>query len=314
MALCGAVVKTVFQVWTGGNVLAGNVGSDLTDLISTRINDSLTQRKVENRFASIAEIVGDRVTATLRDEFRNVAKSEQEAAILAVTQTLEQADLTDVTKAGRVIFAAGLDAARLLKSIRLFAPDVTRDLSWDATELYNVVLSQCCASIVEIADKLPSFHADGFTALLSNERQILDRLKEVLERLPMPSQEAAGSDHVEVDYRRLIVKDFDKLQLFGLDFAPQMYPLSIAYVSLAMTSWRGVADGASGLATVSRADRVTDGRDRSLEEWLKVCPRLLIQGRAGGGRPRSCSGLLCALRCVTSPVRRRRSVITSHFS
>jgi len=51
-------------VWTGGNALADNAGSDLTDLIGGQVTDALTRRKVEIRFASIAEIVGDQVVAT----------------------------------------------------------------------------------------------------------------------------------------------------------------------------------------------------------------------------------------------------------
>jgi hypothetical protein len=277
VALSAAVVKTAFGVWTGDNALAGNVSDELTDLIAGQVSDARDRQKVANRFASIAEIVGDRVAATLREEFRNVSAGEQDAAIFAVTQTLGRADLTDIGTASRAVFAAGLDAATLERSVRRLTGDATRDLSAAATDLYNVVLSQCCASIVEIADKLPRFQANAFATLLSRDAMILERIEEVLARLPMPSPEADGSDQVEVDYRRIIAKDFDRLQLFGLDFAAQWYPLSIAYVSLTMSARppadEEIADHA-GLAS----------GERSFEEWLRACPRLLIEGRAGGGK------------------------------
>jgi hypothetical protein len=272
VALGAAVAKTAFTVWTGDNPLAGNVSDELTDLIAGRVSDARDRQKVANRFASIAEIVGDRIAATMRDEFRDVDEGEQNAAVLAVTETLRRADLTDVTTASQALFAAGLDAATLERTVRRLTGNATRDLSAAGTALYDVVLSQCCASIVEIADKLPRFQADAFATLLTSDRVILERIEEVLTRLPMPSPQAAGSDQVEVDYRRVIAKDFDRLQLFGLDFAAQWYPLSIAYVSLSLSARRGA--GQDGFA----------GGERSFQAWLRDCPRLLIEGRAGGGK------------------------------
>lgn len=54
-----------------------------------------------NRFASIAEIVGDRVAATLHEEFRDVDEGEKNAAILAVEEALRRADLTNRNSASQ---------------------------------------------------------------------------------------------------------------------------------------------------------------------------------------------------------------------
>jgi hypothetical protein len=146
VALGAAVAKTAFTVWTGDNPLAGNVSDELTDLIAGRVSDARDRQKVANRFANIAEIVGDRVAATLRDEFRDVDEGEQNAAILAVTETLRRASLTDINTASSALFAAGLDAATLQRSVRRLTGNATRDLSAAGTALYDVVLSQCCAT------------------------------------------------------------------------------------------------------------------------------------------------------------------------
>lgn len=274
MALGAAVAKTAFQVWTGDSVLADNVSDELTDLIAVKVGDARDRQKVANRFASIAEIVGDRVAETMREEFRGLADGEKNAAVIAVTETLGRADLGDIGAAGKAVVAAGLDAVTLERSVRRSTLDSTKYLSAGGTAFYELVLSQCCASIVEIADKLPNFQSDSFAMLLSNDRAILERIEEVLRRLPMPSLAAAGGDQVEVRYRRMIAKDFDRLHLFGLDFAAQWYPLSIAYVSLTMAAREG--SGPDGTAPVRG--------DRSFEEWLHAYPRLLIEGRAGGGK------------------------------
>jgi len=49
------------------------------------------------------------------------------------------------------------------------------------------VLAQCSADIIEIADKLPRFQAGAFTELLRRDSQILNRLEEVIDRLPRRS-------------------------------------------------------------------------------------------------------------------------------
>jgi hypothetical protein len=142
-----------------------------------------------------------------------------------------------------------------------------RDLSWGGTGLYDRVLAQCCAYIIEIADKLPRFEAGAFTELLQRDSQILARIEEVLDRLPAPSGDDSDADRVATAYRRRIVKVFDRLELFGLDFAAQWYSLSIAYINLKVS--------------IQQESEYGGG---SFERWLAECPRLLIDGRAGGGK------------------------------
>ena len=223
----------------------------------------------------------------MREEFRGLPEGEKNAAVIAVTETLARADLNDVNTAARVIVTASLDAATLERSVRRHTRDATKYLSADGTAFYDLVLSQCCASIAEIADKLPSFQTDAFAMLLSNDRTILERIEEVLRRLPMPALDAPGDDRVEVDYRRVLAKDFDRLELFGLDFAAPWYPLSIAYVNLTMSAQHQAAGGPA-LAEFGYAapgpGPVTGPRERTFEHWLDACPRLLIEGRAGGGK------------------------------
>jgi hypothetical protein len=287
VALGAAVAKTAFKAWTGDNTLADNVSDELTDLIAGKVSDARDRHKVANRFANIAEIVGDRIADTMREEFRGLPEGEKNAAVIAVTETLARADLSNINEASKAVVAASLDAATLERSVRRFTRGSTKNLSADGTAFYYLVLSQCCASIAEIADKLPSFQSDAFAMLLSNDRTILERIEEVLTRLPMPSQQGAGVDEVEVDYRRVLAKDFDRLELFGLDFAAQWYPLSIAYVNLTMSARQQTANGpASGDVSGDGpgADAITGPGERTFEHWLHACPRLLIEGRAGGGK------------------------------
>ena len=77
----------------------------------------------------------------------------------------------------------------------------------------------------------------------------------------------SNADRVATAYRRRIVKVFDRLELFGLDFAAQWYSLSIAYINLKVS-----------------VRQASDYGGEAFEGWLTECPRLLIDGRAGGGK------------------------------
>ena len=82
---------------------------------------------------------------------------------------------------------------------------------------------------------------------------------------------------LEVAYRQRIAKQCDRLELFGLNFASQWYALSTAYVKLTLT----VHDAA---ATNGPERGPAVYRSSNVEHWLAECPRLLINGRAGGGK------------------------------
>ena len=126
------------------------------------------------------------------------------------------------------------------------------------------MLEQCCGYIIVIADKLPGFQVDAFAELLRRSRQILDRQDEMLRLLPETSKDQQHAS-VDIAYRQLLIRIFDRLELLGLDFASQWYALSIAYVNLTIASAQKVS---------------TDG----FEAWIAECPRLVISGRAGSGK------------------------------
>lgn len=259
LVLCGVIVKTAFRVWIGNDPFADNLTGDLTDMIRSRVSGALEQRKIRSRFARMEEIVADRLLASLQGEFRNLDEGERNAAIIAVTETFNQARLT-----GEMLLAKDLDPLYLERYVRKFTGTTTVGLSQDGLALYDRVLAQCCAYIIELADKLPGFQRDAFAELLHRDRQILARIEDVLERLPIQSNQS-HRDRIGIAYRQRLATVLDRLELFGLDFASKWYSLSIAYVTLSF----------SGVENV--------GAD-TFQEQLGTWPRLVIQGRAGSGK------------------------------
>jgi predicted ATPase len=258
LLLCGVVVKTAFRLWTGDNAFTGNLTDDLTDMIKGRVGNALQQRKIRNHFARSEEMVADQLLATMEHEYRDLDEGERNAAIIAVTMTFERARLTD-----KQLFTVDLDRLSLYQFVRRFRGNATSGLSEGGIALYDRVLEQCCGYIIVIADQLPGFQVHGFAELLRRSRQILDRQEEVLRLLPETSRDAQHAS-VDIAYRQLLIRLFDRLELIGLDFASQ-YALSIAYVNL----------------TIASAEKI--GAD-NFEAWLADCPRLVISGRAGSGK------------------------------
>jgi hypothetical protein len=240
--------------------LADALTGDLTDLIKSRVSGVLEQRKVRSRFARMEEIVADQLLAMLTHEFRDLDEGERNAAIIAVTETFNQAKLT-----GRALVIEDLDPYFLERHVRKFQGTNTRYLSQDGTALYDRVLAQCCAYIIELSDKLPGFQADAFSELLSRDRQIMARLEDVLGRLPVRPVDSSNQSRIDVAYRQRIATTLDRLELFGLDFSSKWYSLSIAYVNLILSNvGTAVAD--------------------TFQDQIAVRPRLVIKGRVGSGK------------------------------
>ena len=259
LTLCGAVVKTAFRLWIRNDPFGDILTGDLTDMIKARVSGTLEQRKIRSRFAHMEEIVADQILAMLKTEFRNLDEGEINAAIIAVTDTFDQARLT-----GQVLVTEDLDPFFLERYVRKFRGTSTRYLSQDGSALYDRVLAQCCAYIIELADKLPGFQTDAFSELLSRDRQILARLEDVLGRLPK-SADGSEQSRIDVAYRQRTVTTLDRLELFGLDFPSRWYPLSIAYVNISLSDV-GVT--------------VTE----TFQDQITARPRLVIKGRAGSGK------------------------------
>src|SRR5579875_160642 len=288
LVLCGVVVKTAFRLWTGDGALADNLTADLTDLVRERVGSVLDQRKVRRHFEQTEELIARQLLSTLDHEYRDLDSGERDAAIIAVTTTFQRAQLTD-----QRLFSSDLDRLYLYRYVRRAAGNATAGLSEGGIELYERVLEQCCGYVIEIADKLPGFQAGAFGELLRRDRQILDRLDEVLQHFPAASRDQQQAS-VDRAYRQRIVQVFDRLELFGLDFAAQWYSLSIAYVNLSVTGGDGpqaperLADilAARAAERGGRPDDGESGRDSAdaFGVWLNFCARLIISGRAGGGK------------------------------
>ena len=260
LGLAASVVKATVRIWQGDSSVAGDVTDSVVDLVKAKVSGELDQRRAIRFFEDLEVPVAQRLHDLRKAEFRSLPENERNAAILAVGESFDSARLN-----ARDLSVHDLDPLLLERSIRKDRDRATRDLSGDGTAFYDRLVTECCTYVMEIADKLPHFEAGVFAELLARNRQILDRIDEVLERIPKWAEGSPHEARFVTACRRRIATKLDHLQVFGLDFEAQPYTLSVAYVSL-------------------RTDSQSSTVPLGVEEWLAAHSRALLVGRAGSGK------------------------------
>ncbi|GAB2828124.1 NACHT domain-containing protein [Actinoallomurus bryophytorum] len=264
LGLGAAVVKAACKVWLKDHAFAADTSAAVIDVINARVSGTRERRRVQRLFEDLEETVADKLQSTLKHEFGGLPVNERNAAVLAVTDTFDGARLVEDD-----IFAADLDPLFLERNVRAEWPDAVRDLAPPAAALYDRVLGECCAYIIEVARDLPAFDAGAFTEILRRQSQILGGVRELLDRVPglgatSPDEAFTGR------YRYQVANILDRLELFGVTAADSVrrYPLSLAYIRLRVSS--PVPDRMTGPVTVDDA--------------LARGSRLFLRGDAGSGK------------------------------
>ncbi|MFF0234031.1 NACHT domain-containing protein [Micromonospora sp. NPDC005254] len=274
VGLGASVVKNATKLWLGDKAIAADVSVDAVDAISSRLSDVLQERKLRRTFDRLADTVADKLTAFVSREFHDLAENEKAAALQAVQDTLERSPLKDYD-----LFEHDLNAAYVDKYLRRQFPQAKdlAGLSEPARALYDIVLRDCCEYIVQVSITLPQFQSNALTEILRRESDIAETLQDALARLPERS--ARGIVDFEVDYRRQVANSLDRLELFGarLEDASRRYPLSVAYISLSVTS-----ELSNGEELPAAGAEPTD--TIKVNQLLSSSRRVLLRGGAGGGK------------------------------
>lgn len=281
LLLGAAVVKTACKIWLKDNAIAANAAVSVVDIIQAKVSDVREQRRVRRLFEDLEERVADNVMSSFGNEFRNVPENERAAAVLAVRDTVDRAKLT----AG-VVFAADLAVGSLERLVRPYGRKFTETLSTDATALYDRVLYDCCAYVVEVANVLPGFQTGVFREILSRQHEIMRQIEERFDLLPMQLG-GAGAETFEPTYLRLVAKQLDKVELFGVTISDRVgdYPLSVAYVSLSIHAKRSrAAMETIGSGTMYELAAFLHSNVTSIEDALATTRRAFIRGEAGSGK------------------------------
>ncbi|GEM_PF-666798 len=245
-------------------------------------------RRAEKQFDQVAKSIAENLKNLVETEARDLAPNEANAALLAVRDSFERAGI-DV----KSLLDADLDPLNLERQVRMGASRFLESayLSSDGKYLFDLALRECCNYITEVALSLPEFRDQALRELLARESSILEIVKEVLERLPLGSQQhRTGPDsEFELRYRRAIARKLDVLELFGvtLSEAHKRYALEIAYISLSASTTvdpqPSGGENSSGATSDLHENRPNSTRD-GVENVLASYKNLVIKGEAGSGK------------------------------
>jgi hypothetical protein len=286
LGLGAAVVKAACKVWLKDSAFAASASTEVVDVVRQKISGELNQRNARRVFEDLEVPVAEKLKVLRQHEFAGMPDNEWAAAVLAVGDTLRSARFTDAD-----IFAGDLDPLYLRRHILVSAQGATRDLSAAGTALYHRLLTECCAYVVELTSMLPGFTAGAFAEILRRDSLIVRQFADVLDRMPAPEAVRADAARAEADfaaaYRRQVVNRLDRLELFGVTVSESVrgYPLSTAYISLAVSSDSDGLRGDAGFARPGDGPAGQVGTDTlRIDDALANTYKLFLRGEAGSGK------------------------------
>lgn len=299
VSLGTAVVKSACSLWCGDDVIAADAADTVADLLKDRLADAIEQRRIKRMFESFEDTVAKKVLEINAYRFKDLPSNEREATVLAVSETFATAPLSDST-----LYTFDLDALYLERHLRESARDLSRrwGLSDQATGFYDLLLRESCTYVLEIYTTLPKFVAGAFAELLKRLTLIEGHVNDVLNRIPArETSEIEGDDGFAADYRRQVVRQLDRMELYGapVSEASRGYPLSVAYISLNVSATHSTAakpddpplplegfERRGAMIASSRAFGKAASRAESVPvtAMMMHSRRLFVRGEAGCGK------------------------------
>ena len=305
VALGAAAARLTLRLWTHGTPIE-SFGGDILAIFGDRVQDHFAQREVRRQFERMADQIADRLEPFLSVEVGGIAQNELEAAALAAQAALDRSDALDLDQ----LLAIDLDSADLARLIRRNDSAILRGaaLSEAASGVYDTLISECASYITSIASQLPGYATREAQEVLGRQSRLAELAREIMESLPpsiVPREWGAGSEdqRFENKYRYAVREYAEQLQLFGViaNEVRRQYPLSVAYISMAVDEYH-----AGAKPPARRADEAFDDLDDALkskgnesrkkspetedsdllrvETLLADTDRLLLTGGAGSGK------------------------------
>src|SRR5918997_1107324 len=283
------VVTHAVRTWWGARRERAERDAELIDLVRLGVRDHFQQRKLIRQLEDLADQIAERLRPVYEHDFRDLPENERVAALLAVVDALQDADLTDET-----LFAVDVDARKLARLVRRRVPVRRVGLAEPAERLYDAVLDESCMALVQVVKHLPAFESRALAELLGRFSQVIEDIGEVLHRLPRTTLDApSGSEHDEefrTRYLTHVSETLDELEQFGIDvrrYKPRTL-VSVAYLSLQVSTdsrRRGRGDLPDERWFIDGRRTVTGGSSSlRAEAALAESSRTLLRGDAGSGK------------------------------
>lgn len=261
-----SLARHLISLWMGKGTVASDVTENLTDYFLHAGATVLDARSAERTFQEL----GDRMAASLIPLFEAEPLDENgiQAVTHAVSQTIGETSI-------RVLIDDHMDPEAITRRLLDMTAHRTALFSSDECSLYERCIRACVIQMTGLIAKSPEFVGAALSDLLRHHSIMVDQITYLGEQIQSLTS-LTTSTHVddstfEEQYRRAIVGNLDRVDLFGLDLrdrASRKQKLSLAYTGL--SSSRRVRVGAD-----EEDDTVP------VEQLVASSPYLLIRGQPG---------------------------------
>jgi NACHT N-terminal Helical domain 1/NACHT domain len=270
--LSPVIAKALLKVWLKDNIAELEVSSSIIDSLKAITGDVLARKTADRQLQAIADQVALALEQIITTRGGDLTEEQREGVADAMVSALhavriDASSLVLIDLAPQNLTWAIIDASPT--DVTSFTPQ--------QSALYKIVASELAQYVIDIASQFPQFSERTAADLLRRDTLLLSVAKRILtevEELRRAGLSDGGLEAAEFDtqYRRAIVRNLDRMELFGVDLsaASKRYSLSVAYVSLAVVQ--------------KDYDPPEDATAVRVEDALSRSNRWLIRGSPGAGK------------------------------
>ncbi len=281
-----AIAKTIWGSWLNDLPLANAIGSEIVDKLRDTIANPDEQKKTLREIERIGKQIAEQMRPIFDREAFHLDSGSRNAIQLAIADTLRWANVTN-----ELLMSQDLDAGGLKQHLCNANPEASRDFGWAETALYDRMLTEVSANIIEAAPQLEDFERSFATETL----QRLTRIEAADRRRQEESLREV--DKFEQKYRDTIARELDQMEVFGMprmDSLTSRQSLSMAYITLSVQQNKSDPQNPDTdlLNSITKEIAACIQPDGELTR-LSPCPvdetiakrqRLIIRGDAGAGK------------------------------
>ena len=165
LSLAKTIVQKAAAAWIADRRTAEERKKELTALLTSRFRPAAAEQRFLDEATS--------ELASLDHEFRGLDDGDRTAALLAVGDAFNHADLTD-----RALFAVDVDAAKLARRLRAGQPraKTAAGLGEVGGAFYDAALNRCCELYVRAVVQVPAFVGRSLAEMLNRLSDLPDEV------------------------------------------------------------------------------------------------------------------------------------------
>lgn len=293
-----AIAKSILAFWLRDSSIAPNLNSDaisdIVDVLKTRTNDILAQRRVARQFVDIGERVAESLLPLFEREAEKLLdEASRKAIAFAIVNTFRRANID-----AKLLTEINLDATKLTKHLLALYTKDMRQFTAVEQAFYERVISEASQCIVDIASNLPNFTERSISEILKREERLMNIAMQILEdvqRIRETSQTMNATitgARFEENFRKAVNVNFGEIELLGIEPSRAIsakYDLSLAYITLQVRGKTSLVHPQSPVPDKPTMEGLNNpplssNGNQSIHQVLSKSKRLLIVGDAGSGK------------------------------